>query len=516
MQRVPPTFFSKPQIRNHCFRHRQLQTPNWILGVVLGLTGMLIGCSDKPAATSEAALPYQGQTIRIVAPQGWGFKDQWDVQLQEWSARTGAQAELAESDMRDGSGPLLKSGEPAQLIIFPWTRRGELLADKQLQSLPKDALVESQLHWDDLFRGLRERQGQSESGPTLVPLGAPVLACYYRQDLLEKAGLNPPETWSDYQVLLEKLGSWAPGLKAVEPWSPEFRATMFLARAVPYVKHSGHYSVFFDIESGTPTIASPGFEKALEATQAAVKLLSPDVFQYDPVTCRNLILSGQAAMAIGLETGPNSAPLIGGAAVPQRDAKTPATVRAEGISIGFCRLPGNPEVYNPTLKTWVVEEQSAINYVTFTGFSGLCAAVPRGVTPAQSTAALNLLSSLMLDSGSTFPANSRSLCRESQAPEAGNWVGKALSASEAGKYVGVAAKSLRDRQQVSELPVVGHSEFRAALTTGLKAALQDGQPAKTALNGIAEEWQQILQKIGPEKVRASYRSALGLSKLEEL
>ncbi len=487
-----------------------------LLAVLLGLQSMLVGCDNQPDAAAKQALPYQGQTIRLAVPQGWGFKEQWEIQLQEWSARTGAQAELIETNMQDGLGPLLKAGDLPQLIIFPWTRRGELLAEKQLQALPADALIESQLDWSDLFQGLREKQGQSERGPTLVPLSAPVLVCYYRADLLEKAGLKPPDTWADYQLLLDQLGTWAPGLKAAEPWSPESRATMFLARALPYVKHSGHYSTFFDIETGAPFINTPGFVKALEETQAALKKLPPEVFQYDPVTCLNLVISGEAALAIGVETGPASTPLNWGATVPLAGTKTKKTPRADSVAIGFCSLPGSREVYNPTLSTWVVEENSPINYATLTGFAGLCAGVPQGTTPEQSMAALNLLSSLLLDSGSTFPTNSRSLCRESQTPDAATWVGQELSASESGKYVAVAAKCLRDRQQVGELPVVGHVEFRAALTDGLTAAIEQGRSPSETLTGIAGEWQKILKKIGPEKVLSSYRSALGLSKLEEL
>ncbi len=511
MQFVLSIFCKLPRIQNNRSRGQF-----WGLAAHLGLLLMLAGCDEQPHTPANQALPYQGQTIRVVVPQGWGFKEHWDIQLQEWSARTGARAELIETQMQDGSGPLLKSGEAPQLIIFPWTRRGELLAEKQLQALPSDALIESQLDWNDLFQGLRERQGQAEAGPTLVPLGAPVLVCYYRLDLLEKAGLKPPETWADYQALLDQLGTWAPGLKAAEPWSPEFRATMFLARALPYVKHSGHYSTFFDIEQGAPFIASPGFVRALEETQAAIKKLPSEVFQYDPVTCRNLVISGEAALAIGLETGPAANSLNWGATVPPPGAKPQKIQRASKVAIGFCRLPGTREVYNPTLNAWSAEEKSAINHVTLTGFAGLCAGVPRGTSPEQSMAAMNLLSSLLLDSSSTFPPNCRSLCRESQTPDAAIWAGQDLSASESGKYIAVAAKSLRDRQQVGELPVIGHVEFRAALTKGLTAALEQGKSPTETLTGVADEWRKILKQIGSDKVLTSYRSALGLSKLEEL
>ncbi len=478
----------------------------------------LAGCPQAPGDKEKAAnaLPYQGQTIRVTVPKGWGFKDLWEVQLEEWSARTGAKAELAEVDMTDGSGPLLPTENPPQLLILPWTRRGELLADKQLRDFLEDSLVESKLDWEDLFRGVRERQAQIDAGPGFAPISAPVLVCYYRADLLEKAGLKPPETWDEYQTLLDQLETWAPGLPAVEPWSPQFRATMFLARSIPFVKGSGQYSIFFSVEDGEPFIASPGFVKGLELTQAAIKKLSPEVFKYDPVTCRNLAVTGKAALAIGLEAGPAGATLPLAATTPTAPKADAAVKRADSIALGFCRLPGATQVYSTTINDWEAVENQAVNFVTLTGFAGLCAAVPSRTQPEQASAALNLLTALVLDDATPFPPGAKGLCRERQTPDAGNWTGKELSAAEAGKYVAVVSNSLRDRQQASELPVVGHVEFRASLTKGLTSCLEQGQAPAEALNAVAAEWKELVKKLGAAKVVSSYRSALGLSRRPEL
>ncbi len=472
----------------------------------------LTSCQQPATDNTQASLPFQGQTIRVAVPKGWGFKDQWEVQLEEWGARTGAKAELAEVDMADGSGPLLKADSAPQLIIMPWTRRGELLAGHKLLPFPDDSLVESKLDWNDLFQGLREKQAQIDVGPGLAPIGSPVLVCYYRSDLLEKAGLKPPETWDDYQSLLDQLETWAPGLMVVEPWSPEFRATMFLARALPYVKNSGQYSVFFNVEDGAPFIASPGFVKGLEMAQAAMKKLSPESLKHDPVTCRNLVVTGKAALAIGLENGPAAGGFNLGATTPTAEKAAAAEKRGESVAIGFCRLPGATEFYSTASNDWAKTENQAANFVTLSGFAGLCAAVPSGTKPEQASAALNLLAALLLDAGTPFPPGVKSLCRESQTPDAALWTGKDLSASEAGKYVAAVGKSLRDRQQASELPVVGHAEFRAALTKGLTSCLEQGQTPTDALNAVAAEWREILKKFGAAEVLSSYRSALGLSR----
>lgn len=472
---------------------------------------LLNGCSKGPE-TEVTTRPYQGMTLQVAVPTGWQFQDSWDVQLEEWSAKTGAKVELIETEMADPKQDIFPKGNAPQLVVFPWTRRGEMLVDRRLQALPEVALDESQLDWNDVLQGLREKQCRTAGGPYLLPLSSPVLVCYYRADLLEKAGLKAPDSWQDYQNLLDRLPEWAPGLTAAEPWSPEFRATLFLARAVSYVKSPGQLSVFFDVDSGDPFIASQGFVKAMEVAQAAVKKLPREVFHYDPVSCRNLVVSGKAALAIGLENGPESWPLTLGAESPKSGTQPTPGQRADKISVGICQLPGATQVYNSTFSTWESHENAAYR-VTYTGFAGLCAAVPRPTTPEQSTAALNLLFSL--NENSQFPYATRSAVRESEITDARTWAGQDLSAEEAANYMASVARSLRDRQQVGELPVVGHTEFRAALTTGVTQAIEENRAAAEALTDVAAKWKELLKTLKQDQVLSSYRRALGLSERQE-
>jgi multiple sugar transport system substrate-binding protein len=501
------------QARLSGWRHAcQIAIAFWCSGLLI-----LAGCSSQKEAQEEAR-PFQDVTIRVSVPRGWQFPNSWDVHLEEWSVRTGAKVELTEQDTSDLTRPLLPPTEPPHLILFPWSRRGELLAARQLQPFPPSALEESQLNWSDYLQGLREKQASTEGGGFLIPISSPILTCYYRADLLEKAGLKPPESWQDYQKLLDQLGDWAPGLTAAEPWSPEFRATMFLARAVSVVKSPGQLTVFFDVDDGKPYIAAPGFVKSLEQVQAAVAKMPPEVLTYDPITCRNLVVAGKAALAIGLENGPLHLPLALNAASPRQEANPAELTRAEKISIGISRLPGAEQVYNSTFETWESYAPTA-SHVSYTGFAGLCAGIPRLGTadkPVQTEAALNLLASLLHEADSTFPAGSRSLVRESDVTNAGAWGGTELTAEEAGSYMASVARGLRDRQQVSELPVVGHAQFRDALTKGLTATLENNVPPSESLKQVSAAWQEIMQKVGRDEVLKSYRRALGLSERQQL
>ena len=118
---------------------------------------------------------------------------------------------------------------------------------------------------------------------------------------LRAANRKAPETWDDYHELVDSIEQWAPGLVAVEPLSPEFRATTFFARSLAFCKHPENYSVWFDVDSAKPTLNSPGFLRALETAHRTWSKLSTDVATYSPADCRRLLLQGKAAMTLSFE-----------------------------------------------------------------------------------------------------------------------------------------------------------------------------------------------------------------------
>jgi hypothetical protein len=109
-----------------------------------------------------------------------------------------------------------------------------------------------------------------------------------------------------------------------------------------------------------------------------------------------------------------------------------------------------------------------------------------------------------------LPAGAASLCRESQALVATDLVGPELDAGEAGMYLQAVAESLRDRRLVLELPVERRDDFRAALARELAAVFEGTTEPRAALSAVAKGWQEITAEIGAERLRDTYRIALGL------
>jgi len=468
-----------------------------LLAVCLLAVGFLTtpGCEDDGSTKSGAlAHPFTNETVTVAVPKGLGFSEVWKGLLDEWSEQTGATYRLVEYEEGAAGKKDLPTGD---LIVLPFVNLGEYAADDRLGPLPQ-ALIggESATGWLDFFSGLRERVLNVGGAPTLIPFSCPVLTCYLRRDLLEKAGLKPPHTWDEYQALVDSSSKWAPGLSVVEPWEPDFRATMFLARGLASVKNPAGFSVFFDIDTGEPLIDSPGFVRALGQSIAAVSKMPADIKNLTPTDCRRLILTGKAAMAISFEPG-------------RSDGKPIA--RPTGISLSFVRLPGTRQIYSRTSKTWETPAEQGINDATLAPFAGLAAGVAKGVPARRAEAAWNLASFLSLDRYEQAFANvPKSVCRESQLAGTATWVSSDLRPNELFGYWGATAESLRQSNISAELPVVGRPRFRQALTEGLTAALEGKASPESALKSVADRWHAISKELGVDRVRDSYRKCLGL------
>jgi multiple sugar transport system substrate-binding protein len=467
------------------------------------------GCPTAPEKENSAvSLPFTGQEIRIGVPADRGFRTAWEGPLREWAAQTGSTCTLTElaPEAPDAAFTALSGDDRQTLAILPLEKAGELIGAASLAAIPPALLGDDEngVQWRDLFTGLAVKYAARKETAVFVPLSCPVLVCYYRKDLLSNAGLNPPQTWEEYQQLLEKLGTWAPGLTAVEPWGEPFRATTFLARAVSLAQHPGHYSLFFDIETGAPLIDGPPFVRALEYSRAAVAKMPPDVLSYQPLDCRNAILEGRAALAIALEL-----PITD---LTVREPVADHTLqRPEGIQIGFVRLPGSRETYNPTRHIWESLADKGVQHVTLCGFAGLAIGASSQNTPLQTEAAWNAFARLRgRDFTSGFPPGIAGLCRESQLANPADVVGPGLEAAEPEAYANAVAGSLRDLRLVAELPVAGRLEFRNSLTAAVGAVLSGSQSPDQALQQAGREWREIVDKIGAARIRDNYRLSLGL------
>ena len=183
------------------------------LAAILTVLVSLCGCKDSSDTEQSNDAPFAREQINVFVPAGFELQERWRPIADEWSIRTEAAASVREYES-GGRGPRADDAvvpTDAHLLVLPITQMANLAAFEIIQSLPDEALSESELNWYDIINGLRNAACSWRGQPTIVPISSPVFVCCYRRDLLESARLHPPETWQDYQKLLDTIDTWAPG-----------------------------------------------------------------------------------------------------------------------------------------------------------------------------------------------------------------------------------------------------------------------------------------------------------------
>lgn len=475
----------------------------WAL-VAAGLI-VLCGCPERPPGTNRAeiAQPFKGQEVALIVPASLQLPALWEVVAQEWMEQTGATLRWNEYVGEGGKSLQEMLAEPVpsggRIILFPLQELSNI--DRYLAAI--DTTKTSELDLKDVFKGLRERIVSRNRTPVAVPTSAPVLLCYYRADLLKAAGLKPPETWDDYQTLIDTLDRWAPGLTAVEPLAAGSGATLLSARTLAYAKHPENYSVWFDLESGDPMLNSAGFQEAIAVATRAWKKMPPSIMELSPLECRQQILAGKAALAIGQE--------------PVSGTKSASSERAPAIEVGVCRLPGSRRVYNTNSKRWDVLPQGSIHAPGLCAFDGSAVGVGLGDGGTKDAAAWHLFAILV---GAQFETNwahlPKSPCRESQVSTATSWNESGLTLEEASRAVDATAQMLRDHQVVSASPTSISPDLNQLIDKMIGRLLKEDLDPEMALQQLQTEFEELLSKVGKETFRSDYRRGLGLPPLETL
>jgi multiple sugar transport system substrate-binding protein len=429
-------------------------------------------------------------------------------QLQgEWNAQTGA-----EVDVEEATEKTLASGDslPGDAVLCPSHLLGPWAERRLVAPVPDKLLRAGASNWPEIFEQVRIHTATWRGDPVTVPFGSPVLICYYRADLLEKLGRQPPRTWAEYQELAELLNRqqdgksplaasqkplFAPLHGAIEPLGPGWAGLTLLARAAAYAKHRDNDSTLFDVTTMEPLVAGPPFVRALTELAAAAKLGPAEQLQYDPAAVRAAFWQGRCGMAITWPSAAGETPVPGD----------------PSFRVGFAELPGSLEVYHIGNKTWEARPDQDLR-VPLVGASGRMGVVPVG--SEQQEAAFHLLFWLSgQQSGRVCAASPMTtLFRQSQVKSPRDWVEKPVPTATATAYAVLTERTLRRSQAVGALAIPGRAEYLAALDEAVREIVigRGNQSPADALARAARTWGEITKRLGVERQKTAYLRSLGL------
>ncbi|WP_165603786.1 extracellular solute-binding protein [Planctopirus hydrillae] len=478
-----------PAQQNHVVTRR-----TFLQSASLAVSASCLSLSGCPWGKSEpVGKPLSGVSLEIASPAAWKLADFWEVLIGEWEAQTGAVVNFSASSMEVPSHPQLAFVANDQLTAFD---------EKNLLSPfePVDSTGEPQKL--DILNGLKQRLATRNQRLIALPISQPVYLLYYRRDLLEKAGLKAPQSWSDYENLLTSQKAWANGLSIVEPWSEATRSTWFHTQLVPLLRGMGDYSVWFEIGSGASRVSQPVANAIFARLARRWEFLDPVSAQLTAVEARAKVLKGEAAMAIGYE--------------PVAHAGISATIAAESPSlelnstgeIAVAPIPATAEAYDPLRKTWL--KHAAGYRPALVGFDGWSLTFRHSQT--QTLGALSSLLELLIDlrADEAFPGAALSLTRESQLTNLSQLPISGLNAASAGEAFDSIAQALRANDVTTYLPVLGQEIFIEATQKALGQWLEKPAQGEAAAQQLVDGFAAGVASVGAEQIQKSYRRSLGL------
>ncbi len=476
-------------------------TPTSDLRLPTALLCLLLAGCPKPAVDKPVDEPDRlaGVTLRLLVVDDEALAKAAEQARGEWNAQTGSELlveRIDEQAMADAETI------DADAVICPSHQLGPLAERELIAPVPEEMTSANSQGWSDVFELVRHSEVVWGQSVRAVPFGSPVLVCYYRADLLEKLGRQPPKTWEEYGELAQlladrkKLGDSTVPHGAIEPLANGWAGLTLLARAAPYAKHPSNYSTLFDIETMEPLVDGPPFVRALTELVAASTQKPADARKCDPAAVRQLFWQGRCGLALSW---------------PSSTAAGPDGVDSSTIPAGLAELPGSAEVYNREEHRWQTRGESDDPRVPLLGISGRIGLVSHA--SEHQRAAFQLLRWMSEDlSAGQFSATSpaTTLFRRSQVKSAGAWVERPIASETATQYAEGLEQTLRRPQWLFGLRIPGRSEYLAALDRAVHEAIGGEQAPADTLREAAGQWRRITQKRGLQRQKAAYLHGLGL------
>lgn len=320
----------------------------------------------------------------------------------------------------------------------------------------------------------------------------------------EKTGreLTVPATWEDYNEVASVFtnmdwdGDGAPNFGTAEVTKrDDLMFSAFISRVAPYAKHPDvKGGFFFDLETMTPLVNTPGWVRGLELFVAAQAAMPPggtsfglgdEIFSFG---------GGQTLMSYSWD-----------------DAFIQAMQEDSPIrnKVAAAILPGAKEVWNRKTGQWdTFDEPNRVAYVTW-GWTSAVAKDSANQDMAFDYLCFfaneaNTLSDLQIGRFGINPYRDTHFDPAFYETEMG-W-----DAAVAETYTATLKGIDTAPNQVFDLRVPGVGEFMSSLAAGVARAQSGEQSPQEALDGVAAEWTAIVDRIGADRVREAYANVVAL------
>lgn len=484
---------------------------------LLGLTaGAMALVGAAPVAMSGE---FDGVTVNILTRPGYVIAGRLVERGVEFQEATGAKIVVTEvpyaeifpkiqNDWSTGTNSI-------DVGVFAAGWGVELDAAGLLENLDPYIAKDDKIDLDDVAPYFREF-GQKVGGKTkLLMVDGDFQMVYYRKDVLEAAGQQPPKTWEDYLEVASNIH----GKDMNGDGEGDFGSCIFKKRnaqsyfaiqtfAAPIVQTQGTAQGFhFNNADMKPIVNNDGWKKAFELYKETGKYGPPDELNLDIGDTRALFKAGRCGLLV--EWG-DPGPL-------QLDDDATAI---KGKLYAISAL-GSREVLDratgklvPVSKANAPHSIDGVNYAPFAAFGGWAGAISKGADQKKKDAAYAFLSYMNQSAQSsvdvTIGATGYNPYRLSQLSSPDLFVKAGMPQELAENYIGAINGALNSLNMASDMKIPGANNYTSVvLDTQLARYLAGEISVDEALENIEEGWEEVTEDFGRDEQVAAQALALG-------
>jgi multiple sugar transport system substrate-binding protein len=470
--------------------------------------------------TAEAAAkPYEGVEINILTFTGPQIAEPLQRRGPDFTELTGAQVNVVIVPFSDLYQQILIDMATGTNSYDAWVFAPQWMVDYivpgYVEDLTDRIAADPDLEWEDVAPFFRDFSASYEGRIYTIPLDGDFHMVYYRTDLLEEAGLEPPKTWDDYLEIAKTFH----GQDLNGDGDPDYGSCISKARAqqsfwwitsiaAPFIQSQGtSQGTFFDTETFEPLVNNAAFARAMDIYDETSQYGPPDELNLNVGDTRSLFTAGRCALS--LDWGD-----IGTLAI---DPETSIVMDKTGAVI----TPGSTEVLDwetgelvPCDETTCPYAVDGVNYAPFASFGGWSGGINAAADPLVKDVTYDFLSYMTQPAQAnvdvTIGATGYNPYRTSQFLNRQAWVEAGMSPAAASNYLGAIEQSLASPNMVLDLRVPQNQRYQQVVLDLALSQFAAGEISQDeAIQQIYDGWEEITEELGREDQLNAYRGTLG-------
>jgi len=490
------------------------------IGVVSNLALLLAGGVAVGSGEALAQLKHEGVEATVMTFTGPQIAEPLQRRAPEFKELTGATINVVTVPFSDLYSKLLTDfatgTNSIDGMVFAPQWMVDYIEPGYLEDLTERVNADEALAWDDVAPFFRDFSATYNGRIYTIPLDGDFQMVYYRSDLLNEAGLEPPTTWDDYLAIAKAFhgqdlnGDGAPDYGSCIAKKRNAQSYwMVISVAGGFLQSQGTgQGAFFDTDDMSPLFNNAAFGKALDIYAATTQYGPPDEINLDVGDTRGLFTTGRCALSVDWGD-------IGTLALD------PATSKVQN-KVGAVILPGSSQVLDRTTGELVdcdaercPHAVDGINHAPFAAFGGWSGAVNAGSSEEVKAAVYDFFSYLSQPEQSnedvTIGITGFNPYRTSQFENLDLWLKAGMTEAAAEDYLGAIADSLNNPNMVLDLRIPQNQRYeQIVLDTAIHRMLAGEIDKAQAMADIEQGWNEITEELGADEQIEAYKATLGI------